>query len=443
MYCIMAGDRNIGAINDTAGWSTVGEIRNFAEPGAGLRWMTLPQVTQPEDYRDRCPLVPAAPLLSRLVLERAEPIVRILFVITRADTVGGAQVHVRDLAQALIGDRHEVLVVTGQAGAYTQALIERGIPQIAIAHFGRAISPLPDVKTLLTLRQIIHSFQPDLISTHSSKAGLLGRLAGRLSQVPCLFTAHGWAFTPGVPPRRRQVYQAIEKLAAPWAAKIICVSDYDRQLGLQCGMRADRLITIHNGMPQVAAQHQAKPSGNNPVVMTMVARFDQQKDHATLIRAIAGIPNLQLQLIGDGPTLPTVQGLVAALGLTSQVKFLGFRSDIADCLAQSQIFALISHWEGFPRTILEAMRAGLPVVATQVGGVAEAVLDGVTGFCIPPEDEATLRQRLQQLVQDAPLRQRLGAAGRQRYEAQFTFERMYTQTCQVYESVLSASEANP
>jgi len=358
-------------------------------------------------------------------------------VITRADTVGGAQVHVRDLAQALRRDRHQVLVVTGQAGAYTQTLIERGIPQTSINHFGRAIDPWPDVKTLWTLRQVMRTFQPDLVSTHSSKAGLLGRLASQLARVPCLFTAHGWAFTPGVPTRRRQLYRAIERLAEPWAAKIICVSEYDRQLGLQCGMSARRLITVHNGMPQVADYERAEPSRSEPVVITMVARFDQQKDQATLIRAIAGISNLQLNFIGDGPTLPTMQALVADLELTSQVRFLGFRSDIAECLAQSQIFALISHWEGLPRTIIEAMRAGLPVVATQVGGVAEAVLDEVTGFCIPPEDETMLRQRLQQLVQAASLRQKMGAAGRQRYQTQFTFERMYTETYQVYESVLS------
>ncbi|WP_204141999.1 glycosyltransferase family 4 protein [Halomicronema sp. CCY15110] len=388
-----------------------------------------------------CTLAAAARLPSILVIERARLIVRILFVITRADTVGGAQVHVRDLAQALIRDRHQVLVVTGQAGDYTQTLIERGIPQTSIAHFGRAINPLPDVQTLWTLRQIMRTFQPDLVSTHSSKAGLLGRLASRFNRVPCLFTAHGWAFTPGVPARRRQLYRAIERLAEPWAAKIICVSEYDRQLGLQCGMSAHRLITVHNGMPQVANQYRAEPSRSEPVVMTMVARFDQQKDHGTLIRALVGVPGLQLNLIGDGPTLPTMQALVADLGLTSQVKFLGFRADIAACLAESQIFVLISHWEGFPRTIIEAMRAGLPVVATQVGGVAEAVLDGVTGFCIPPEDETMLRQRLQQLMQAASLRQDMGAAGRQRYQTQFTFERMYTETYQVYESVLSGSGA--
>ncbi len=361
--------------------------------------------------------------------------------ITRADTVGGAQVHVRDLAQALMRDRHQVLVVTGQAGDYTQALAERGIPQKSIEHFDRAIKPILDFQTLLALRQIIRDFQPDLVSAHSSKAGLLARLACQWMGVPCLFTAHGWAFTPGVPARRRQVYTAIEKLAEPWATQIICVSDYDRQLALQCGMKAHRLVTIHNGMPQVADHYQAEPSRTDPVVVTMVARFDQQKDHATLIRAIADSPNLQLNLIGDGPTMPAMQALVAELGLTPQVKFLGFRSDIAAWLPHSTIFALISHWEGFPRTIIEAMRAGLPVVATQVGGVAEAVLDGTTGFCIPPEDETILRQRLQQLVQDTSLRQTLGNAGRQQYETQFTFERMYTETYQVYESVLSASEA--
>ncbi|MEM6837209.1 MAG: glycosyltransferase, partial [Cyanobacteria bacterium P01_C01_bin.120] len=108
--------------------------------------------------------------------------------------------------------------------------------------------------------------------------------------------------------------------------------------------------------------------------------------------------------------------------------------------AKAQIFALISHWEGFPRTILEAMRAGLPVVASRVGGVAEAVIDGETGFCVARQDVETLRKRLARLVLEPQLRLRMGQAARRRYEANFTFQQMYAKTCQVYEHVLGLEE---
>jgi len=362
---------------------------------------------------------------------------KILFVITRADTVGGAQVHVRDLAQKLHQDQHDVIVVTGTRGPYSEVLDEYDIKNIAFDDFIRSINPLQDASTLFNLVKIIQTFQPDLVSTHSSKAGLLGRLASKIAGVPCLFTAHGWSFTPGVSSKRRILYKTLEKIAEPWAAKIICVSDYDRTLALQAGMSPERLMTIHNGMPHLADDHRANPPASDPVQITMIARFDQQKDQATLIKAFKGIAQAHLNLIGDGPTMMAMQSLVNQLGLADQVRFFGFRPDIPDCLAQSHIFALISNWEGFPRTILEAMRAGLPVVATQVGGVDEAVQDGVTGFCIPRQEVEPLHQRLSQLVADAHLRQQMGLAGRQRYEAEFTFMRMYQQTTDVNATVLA------
>ncbi|MEM7770704.1 MAG: glycosyltransferase family 4 protein, partial [Cyanobacteria bacterium P01_A01_bin.37] len=342
--------------------------------------------------------------------------------ITRADTVGGAQVHVRDLAKQLSQENHDVLVVTGTAGPYNQVLDELAIKNYDIAHFVRSIHPLKDIQVLFELKKTIQSFQPDLVSTHSSKAGLLGRLACQWTSIPCLFTAHGWAFTPGVSVTRRKLYQKLEKLAEPWADQIICVSNYDRTLGIQAGMNPERLITVHNGMPDIQPEYWADSVGDSVINLTMIARFDQQKDHSTLLRAIQPIENMHVNLVGDGPELNNAKALVAHLEIQDKVSFLGFRADIPELLAKSQIFALISHWEGFPRTIIEAMRAGLPVIASQVGGVSEAVLDGETGFCVARQDVATLRERLAKLVAEPELRVQMGQAGRRRYEANFTFQ---------------------
>ena len=362
---------------------------------------------------------------------------RILFIITRADTVGGAQVHVRDLASALIRQGHEVLVVTGVSGPYNIALDSWGVHSLSCKVLQQQIDPVRDWQAFSFLMQTIRQFQPDLVSTHSSKAGILGRLACRVTNTPCIFTAHGWAFTGGVPEPSRTIYRQLERLAEPLADRIICVSEQDRLLGIKAGMKPDRLLTVHNGMPDIPPELKANPADPNPVRIVMIARFDKQKDHLTLLQAFQSLLDAQLDLVGDGPKLEETKATVDKLGIGDRVNFLGYCNNVAKILAQAHIFTLISNWEGFPRTIIEAMRAGLPVVASNVGGVTEALKDGVTGYCVPRGDVTSLRDRLSKLVSDAKLRRKMGCAGRQCYEVEFTFQRMFEQTFRVYEDVLN------
>ena len=361
----------------------------------------------------------------------------ILFVITRADAIGGAQVHVKDLATALQADNHKVLVLTGERGIYNQDLEAAGIESIACQDLQKRIDPIADGKSLRYILHIIHLFQPDLIASHSSKAGILGRLAGQITKVPCIFTAHGWSFTTGIPEPNRTIFRWLEKLTAPLADRIICVSEYDRQIGLQAKMSSERLLTVHNGMKDVPSGLQADPSGTQPVKIAMVARFDKQKDHATLIEAFKDL-NAELVLIGDGPTMDTTRQRVRELGLEERVSFLGFRSDIAEILAEVQIYTLVSHWEGLPCTIIEAMRAGLPVVASDVGGVKEIVIEGQTGYVVPRSDVAALKERLSYLIAHQPARISMGIMARQKYESQLTFKHMYDKTLSVYEAAVAA-----
>lgn len=255
-----------------------------------------------------------------------------------------------------------------------------------------------------------------------------------------VFTAHGWAFTEGVPERERRLYACAERLVAPLADRIITVSDHDRELALAHRVAApERLVTIHNGVPDVPSSLFARPS-EGPPRLAMVARFEPQKDHFTLLDALAGLIDVswELELIGDGPWRKAVEKRVEDLSLVRRVRFLGARKDVAQLLARAQVVVLSSKWEGLPRTILEAMRAGLPVVASDVGGVREAVADGETGFLVPRGDVAVLRDRLLRLIQSPQLRVRMGQAGRSRYERHFTFERMFDETMSVYEAVLAA-----
>jgi glycosyltransferase involved in cell wall biosynthesis len=170
----------------------------------------------------------------------------------------------------------------------------------------------------------------------------------------------------------------------------------------------------------------------------MVARFEPQKDHTTLFHALVGLRGLDwhLDLIGDGPLLPQARELSARLGLGDRVQFWGQRRDVAMRLAQAQLALLISNWEGFPRSILEAMRAGLPVIASSVGGVAESVRDGETGFTVRRGDVDALRERLQRLMADPAARIQMGQRARQAYEREFTLEHTVERTLSVYHGVI-------
>jgi glycosyltransferase involved in cell wall biosynthesis len=314
------------------------------------------------------------------------------------------------------------------------------VETFTLANLGAPISPLRDLRGLREIRALLKTLRPDLISAHSSKAGILGRLAGRSLRIPVIFTAHGWAFTPGVPWREAMIYRWIERLAAPLASRIITVSEFDRQLALARGIApADRVVTIHNGMPDIAEELRADPSGS-PVRLAMVARFERQKDHVTLLRALAGLVDLpwRLDLIGDGPLLFEAKALSQRLGLVDRVHFQGQRSDVDAWLSQAHVALLITNWEGFPRSILEAMRAGLPVVASAVGGIAESVRHGDTGFTVPPGDVDALRERLKQLLDNPELRKSMGRNARKLYERDFTLAHTVESTLTIYEGVARA-----
>jgi glycosyltransferase involved in cell wall biosynthesis len=364
--------------------------------------------------------------------------VKIVYIVTRAEPIGGAQVHVRDLACALLGRGHQPIVLTNGRGTYTEALDAAGVQTITLGSLQAPINPLRDLRALYEIRALLKTLRPDLVSTHSSKAGVLGRIAARSLGIPVIFTAHGWAFTPGIPSRQAAMYTWVERLAAPLASRVIAVSEFDRELAVaRRVVPCQKLVTIHNGMPDIGPELRADPS-RSPVRLAMVARFEPQKDHTTLFHALAGLmPEAwSLDLIGDGPLQPKAEALGHRLGLADRIRFWGQRMDVDARLAEAQVALLITNWEGFPRSILEAMRAGLPVVASAVGGVAESVRDGETGFTVSRGNVAGLRRRLKQLLADAGLRTRMGQSGRQHYEDHFTLSRTIEKTLAVYQELV-------
>jgi len=366
----------------------------------------------------------------------------IVFVITRADAVGGATVHVRDLSAALISLGHRATVLVGGTGPVTRELESAGIPFVSLRHLRRSVNPLRDVLAVREITRAIRSIQPDLVSAHTAKAGCIARLACAGMGLPVLYTPHGWTIGDRLSRVQGFVYRQIERRAAPLSSAIVNVSEYERRLAMQHRVGAPGLHrVIHNGMPDIAPDLRADPR-LEPCRIVMVARFEEPKDHATLLEALAGLRHLawQLELVGDGPREMAIRNLTESLGMAGRVHFRGAVPSAASALSDAQIFVLSSRSEGFPRSILEAMRAGLPVVASDVGGVAEAVRDGRNGFVVPRQSVGPMRQALASLIGDPFRRAGFGAAGRRDYEERFTFGRMFSETLAIYAQAMGVPE---
>lgn len=358
------------------------------------------------------------------------------YVITRSDVMGGASVHLLDLANGMQQAGHQVTILVGGSGIVNDKAKALGLRCHSVPELVRPIHPIYDLRCFFALKRWFKKLRPDIIHLHSSKAGLIGRLAAAGFDIPVVFTAHGWSFTEGVSALSSLLYSKLERWVSPLTDKIITVSDYDRQRALKLLVAsAQKMQTIHNGMPTLAAATQQRSWHGGRIMM--VARFEQPKDHLLLLQAAALLQGpFYLQLVGDGPLMAEAKLAAAQLKLNDKVEFCGSRNDVAALLQQADIFVLASRWEGLPLTILEAMRAALPVVASNVGGVAEAVVDGETGFCISHGEAQLFASALQQLLDSPELALQFGQAGQQRFLQQFTFEKMLGQTQALYQTLL-------
>lgn len=362
---------------------------------------------------------------------------KILYLITRSDVMGGASVHLLDLALGVKKLGHEVTILVGGTGVFNEQAERLGLNVISLPSLIRDINPLLDFKAYFEIKAAIKLYSPDIIHLHSSKAGVLGRLVSTSLNIPSVFTAHGWSFTEGISTKKRLVYSWVERFMAERVNKIITVSEYDRQLALSNRVGKPLLITtIHNGVTDNSVH--SKPPSKNTTNLIMVARFDAQKNQLFLIKALKEIEhlNFKMRFVGSGLELNTSKLMVKTLQLDKKIEFLGERSDVPSLLSQSNVFLLLSNWEGLPLTILEAMSQSLPVIASNVGGVSEAFIDKKQGYLISRDNTVELVDALTLLINSDKLCLNMGKAGRAYYEKNFTVEKMISKTVSVYLDIL-------
>ena len=345
---------------------------------------------------------------------------RVLIVVTLAET-GGAQAYVRDLIPGLI-DTFDITVAARGSGPFAEAVRERGAAFVPLRHVRRPISPIRDILGIIELWRLCRTIRPTIVHANSSKAGVLGRIAAWLARVPIrVFTAHGWAFkaTSGL---SAHLYLWADRLVAPITSVVVCVSETEYRAGVAARTcRPSRAVTIYNGVEVgLAATRPDRPK----VRIVSVGRLAAPKDFATLVRAASLLDpsRYELHLLGDGPDRSDLERLRDVLGVADNVTFEGDVHDVDDRLRDSDVFVLSSHSEGLPISVLEAMAAGLPVVATRAGGIPELVEDGVSGLLVPPDDVQALAGALTTLIGDRELRAAMGSAGRRRVEDQFSLD---------------------
>jgi glycosyltransferase involved in cell wall biosynthesis len=354
--------------------------------------------------------------------------------------IGGAQVYVASLLPALARE-FDVTVAAHGTGWLTDRAADAGVPFVTLRHVRRPIHLFQDVLGLTELIRLMARLRPDIVHANSSKAGILGRIAATLAGVPVrIFTVHGWAFRAYEPPLSTG-YLWADRAMRRITTRTICVAETELESGIRAGTcDPARSVVIPNAVSLDRPQRRHPERLDGPATVLAVGRLRAPKDFLTLVRAAALAPagTLRVLIAGEGPDRPRLEAEIARLGMAGTVELLGEREDVAELLATADVFVLPSRSEGMPMSVLEAMAAGVPVVASRVGGVPELVRDGVTGTLVAAEDPGALAAALSALATDAGARARLGAAGRARAEAEFGLDMWRQAHVDLYRDALAA-----
>lgn len=356
---------------------------------------------------------------------------RILYGITKSN-FGGAQRYVFDLATETLKKKYEVVVLCGQSGILVDKLKKEKIKVIEIDSLNKNISLFNDIKSFFEIYKILKQERPDVFHINSSKMGGIGAVAGRLAGVrKIIFTAHNWAFNWPRPAWQRSVIKFFQWLTILFSHRTICVSEKTKKEVEGWPFVKNRLIVIYNGVKEFDLM----PRQDKAFTVGVISELHKVKGLDILLTAWSKFVKnhrAKLLIIGEGEERTNLENMARNLGISESVTFKGFVDNVRSLLPSFDIFCMPSRSEGMPYALLEAGLAGLPVIATSVGGIPEIIESGVTGVLVPVENAEVLFSTLVLLAEDGELRKRLGTNLKSSIKENFLFEKMVKNTLNIY-----------
>lgn len=377
---------------------------------------------------------------------------KVLHIITEL-VVGGAQDNTLLMVEKHNKKRFKVMLASSSGGELEDRVKNSQAKVVFFKYLQREINIYKDCLAFIEIFKHIKKNKYDIVHTHSSKAGILGRLAAKLAGVPIIIhTIHSFPFHDYMSSVRRRFYIFLEKLAAIFTDKLITVSNLNKNKAIKCGIaNPSKFVTVYSGIDLHKFNVNIDIKGkkrelNIPLdipIVGMIGRLSPQKAPQYFIKAAAQvakiIPEAKFLLVGDGILRKELENLANELHASPSIIFMGTRSDVPEILSLLDVFALSSLWEGLGRALTEAMIMGIPVVATDVDGVPELVKNGETGLLVPPKNSSALAQAIITLLKDRKRAKEMGEAARKRVVPIFSAELMVKKIEDIYEEFIKAN----
>jgi glycosyltransferase involved in cell wall biosynthesis len=371
--------------------------------------------------------------------------VKVLLLITRLDKGGAPRIFLK-LIRGLRDGGIDVVMASGPSRQPEEE--PRGfsnrlhIPYYSLSHLRREILPIHDALALLKIIALIRKEKPDLLHTHTTKAGILGRVAGWITRTKTIHTPHGHLFYGYFGKGKERFYVLLEQLAARFCERIITISGDERRAYLQKGIgNAKKVVTVYNGIdtkPFTGDGKKVKAElgiAQGVPIVGFVGRLEQVKGPDRFVEAAkevqAAYPQAHFVVVGDGPMKDELMRMVQG---TLGFHFVGHREDIPDLMAAFDLVMVPSLNDGFNLAAVEAMASAKPIVATAVGGLPEVVGGG--GILVKPDDIKVLAQETIRLINTPDLRKKIGEKGRRRAEALFDWDICLQKTIDIYQQVV-------
>ena len=392
-------------------------------------------------------------------LQSASRRIRVLRLFSRLN-IGGPAIHVILTTAGLDPKRYDSLLVVGREGDregnFLNLAEAKGIPLRIIPTFGRRIDPLRDLITLVRLFRLMRRERPDIVHTHTAKAGALGRVAARLAGVPVVVhTFHGSVFDGYFGPSVARFFQWIERILALGSDTIVAVSERvaadlaERKIAprkkievVPLGLELGRFQDVQQRRGELRRELGVPPQAR---LVGSVGRLVAIKDLGTLLRSMVQLsatqPDSILLVVGDGPDRPALEMEAERLGLGSRARFLGFRDDLERIYADLDVAVNCSLNEGTPVALIEAMASGVPVLATAVGGTPDLLEEGRLGRLVPPGDPRALACALSETLSGGDDSAEKAALARRRVLQRFSLERLLGDLDRLYLRLLKSKEA--